>query len=64
MTLLRAIGFSTNKEILDLFGNVEEIAVTQKNISKLKGRRIALDVVTYYSEKLKGHSTLNRKKFL
>lgn len=64
MTLFRAIGFSTNKELLELFGSVEEFAVTRKNISKLKGRRLALDVVTYFSEKMKGNSTLNRKKII
>ena len=44
-TLLRAIGFSTDFEILKLFGFVDEIALSNRNIDKFYGRHIANDVV-------------------
>ena len=43
-TLLRAIGFSTDFEILKLFGFVDEIALSNKNIDKYFGKQIAADI--------------------
>jgi DNA-directed RNA polymerase subunit beta len=44
-TLLRAIGFSKDYDILNLFGYVEEVSISRKDISKYFGRQIAADVV-------------------
>ena len=40
-TLLRAIGFESDKDILDIFGLAEEIKVTKTNLKKSLGRRLA-----------------------
>jgi|YelNatPaOPRAMG01_1025707.scaffolds.fasta_scaffold04189_9 DNA-directed RNA polymerase subunit beta len=44
-TLLRALGYSSDEEILDLFGLVDKVAVQPENRSQLIGRRVAEDVV-------------------
>ena len=43
--LLRAIGFSTNEEIIDLFDLSEKIKLAVKDFPKLEGRSLAADVV-------------------
>jgi DNA-directed RNA polymerase subunit beta len=43
-TLLRALGFATDEEILNLFNLVEEIDVRKTNVDKYVGRVIASDV--------------------
>ena len=40
-TLLRAIGFDSDKDILNLFGLSEEIKATQKDLKKAVGRKLA-----------------------
>ncbi|MBE6299937.1 MAG: DNA-directed RNA polymerase subunit beta [Bacteroidales bacterium] len=40
-TLLRAIGFESDKDILDIFGLAEEIKATKTNLKKSLGRRLA-----------------------
>ncbi len=40
-TLLRAIGFETDKEIVEIFDLAEEIKVTESNLTKVIGRRLA-----------------------
>ena len=40
-TLLRAIGFETDKEIVEIFDLAEEIKVTESNLKKVIGRRLA-----------------------
>ncbi len=47
-TLLRALGFSSDKEILELFELIEDIAPEDFN-EKLIGRRIANDIVDMYT---------------
>jgi DNA-directed RNA polymerase subunit beta len=49
-TLLRAIGFGTDKEILDLFNLSEEIPATQKELKKTVGRRLAARVLRTWTE--------------
>ena len=49
-TLLRAIGFGTDKDILDLFGLSEEIEATKANLKKVVGRRLAARVLRTWTE--------------
>ncbi|MFD1143843.1 DNA-directed RNA polymerase subunit beta [Larkinella insperata] len=49
-TLLRAIGFGSDKEILDLFGLSEEIPATPANLKKIVGRRLAARVLRTWTE--------------
>jgi DNA-directed RNA polymerase subunit beta len=49
-TLLRAIGFGSDKDILDLFGLSEEITATQTNLKKAVGRRLAARVLRTWTE--------------
>ncbi|MBP3354285.1 MAG: DNA-directed RNA polymerase subunit beta [Bacteroidales bacterium] len=44
-TLLRAIGFDSDKDILDIFGLAEEIKVTKTNLKKAVGRRLAAAIL-------------------
>ncbi len=49
-TLLRAIGFSSDKEILDLFELSEEIPATPAGLKKALGRKLAARVLRTWSE--------------
>ena len=49
-TLLRSIGYGTDKEILDLFGLSEEINATEKELKKIIGRRLAARVLRTWTE--------------
>ena len=49
-TLLRAIGFDSDKTILDLFGLAEEVTVNVDNLSKCVGRRLGARVLRVWSE--------------
>ncbi|SFC49434.1 DNA-directed RNA polymerase subunit beta [Flexibacter flexilis DSM 6793] len=49
-TLLRAIGFGTDKDILDLFGLSEEVAATKANLKKSVGRKLAARVLKSWME--------------
>ncbi len=49
-TLLRAIGFGSDKQILDLFGLSEEIEVNTENLKKLAGRKLAARVLRTWTE--------------
>ena len=44
-TLLRAIGFESDKDILEIFGLAEEIKVNKTNLKKALGRRLAARVL-------------------
>ena len=44
-TLLRAIGFDSDKDIINIFGLAEEIEVTEDNIKKNLGRKLAAKVL-------------------
>lgn len=49
-TLLRAIGFESDKDILDIFHLAEEVKVTRTNLKKVVGRRLAARVVDSWIE--------------
>ena len=49
-TLLRAIGFESDKEILDIFGLAEEVKVTKTNLKKCVGKRLAARVLKTWNE--------------
>jgi len=49
-TLLRAIGFGSDKEILDLFGLSEEVPATAAGMKKAVGRRLAARVLRTWQE--------------
>ena len=44
-TLLRAIGFEKDKDILEIFVQTEEIAATRENLEKYKGQKLAARVL-------------------
>ena len=49
-TLLRAIGFETDKDILEIFGLAEEIKVTRDRLKKNAGRKLAARVLKSWVE--------------
>ena len=49
-TLLRAIGFESDKDILEIFGLAEEMKVTKTNLKKAIGRRLAARVLRTWVE--------------
>ncbi|TAE96793.1 MAG: DNA-directed RNA polymerase subunit beta, partial [Runella slithyformis] len=49
-TLLRAIGYGTDKEILDIFELSEEIQATPANLRNIVGRRLAARVLRTWTE--------------
>jgi DNA-directed RNA polymerase subunit beta len=49
-TLLRAIGYETDKDILDIFQLAEEIKVAKANLKKYLGRKLAARVVRSWIE--------------
>ena len=49
-TLLRAIGYGSDKDILDLFGLSEEVPATKSNLKKVVGRKLAARVLKTWIE--------------
>ncbi|MGL1887744.1 MAG: DNA-directed RNA polymerase subunit beta [Reichenbachiella sp.] len=49
-TLLRAIGYGSDKDILDLFGLSEEVNATKKDLKKVVGRKLAARVLRTWTE--------------
>ncbi|MCV9388985.1 DNA-directed RNA polymerase subunit beta [Reichenbachiella ulvae] len=49
-TLLRSIGYGSDKDILDLFGLSEEVEATKKALSKVVGRKLAARVLRTWTE--------------
>ena len=49
-TLLRAIGYETDKEILEIFGLADEVNVSKSGLKKLIGRRLAARVLRTWVE--------------
>ena len=49
-TLLRAIGYETDKDILDIFHLAEEVKVTRANLKKVIGKKLAARVVDSWIE--------------
>ena len=49
-TLLRSIGFETDKDILELFGMADEVKVDKKSLAKYIGKRLAARVLRTWVE--------------
>ncbi|MFY0624814.1 MAG: DNA-directed RNA polymerase subunit beta [Reichenbachiella sp.] len=49
-TLLRAIGYGSDKDILDLFGLSEEVEAEKKALKKIVGRKLAARVLRTWTE--------------
>ncbi|MCB0775643.1 MAG: DNA-directed RNA polymerase subunit beta, partial [Chitinophagaceae bacterium] len=49
-TLLRSIGYETDKDILELFGMADEVKGDKKTLSKYEGRRLAARVLRTWVE--------------
>ncbi|MDR2953829.1 MAG: DNA-directed RNA polymerase subunit beta [Prevotella sp.] len=49
-TLLRAIGFESDRDILEIFDLAEEIKVTKQNIKKALGRKLAARILRSWME--------------
>ncbi len=49
-TLLRAIGYGTDKDILDLFGLSEEVEANKNALKKVVGRKLAARVLKTWTE--------------
>lgn len=49
-TLLRAIGFETDKDILDIFDIAQEVRATKANLKKFLGQKFAARVVKSWNE--------------
>jgi DNA-directed RNA polymerase subunit beta len=49
-TLLRAIGYGTDKDILDLFGLSEEVEANKNTLKKVVGRKLAARVLRTWTE--------------
>ena len=49
-TLLRAIGYESDKDILDIFGLAEEVKVNRNNLKKAVGKQLAARVVEAWTE--------------
>lgn len=49
-TLLRAIGYDTDKSILDIFGLADEVPVTRENLENAIGRKLAARVLRSWTE--------------
>lgn len=56
-TLFRAIGYETDKEILELFGLADEIKVSRENLKKALGRKLAARVMRTWVEDFVDEST-------
>ena len=49
-TLLRAIGYNSDKDIIDIFGLADEIEATPENLKKNEGRKLAAKVLKTWFE--------------
>ncbi len=49
-TLLRAIGYETDRDILELFGLAEEVKATKTNLKKNEGKNLAARVLRSWTE--------------
>ena len=49
-TLFRAIGYETDKDILEIFGLADEIKVSKPNLKKIVGRKLAARVLKTWVE--------------
>ena len=49
-TLLRAIGYSSDKDILEIFGLAEEMKINKANLKKAIGRKLAARILRTWTE--------------
>jgi DNA-directed RNA polymerase subunit beta len=56
-TLLRAIGYSSDKDIINIFGLAEEVTVNKKNLQKNAGRKLAAKVLKTWTEDFEDEDT-------
>ena len=49
-TLLRAIGYGSDKDILEIFGLAEEVKITKSNLKKVVGRKLAARILRTWTE--------------
>ena len=56
-TLLRAIGFGSDKEIADIFNIADQVEVTDENLEKNKGRTFATKVMRTWNEDFEDEDT-------
>lgn len=49
-TLLRAVGYETDQDILEIFGLAQEVKTTKTNLKKMVGRKLAARVVRSWVE--------------
>ena len=51
-TLLRAVGFENDKDILEIFNLAEDIKVNKANLKKIIGRKLAARVLKTWDGRL------------
>ena len=56
-TLLRAIGFNSDKDIIDIFNLADEIEVSRENLEANKGRKLAAKVLKTWVEDFEDEDT-------
>ncbi len=56
-TLLRAIGFNSDKDIIDIFGLADEVPVTKEDLEANKGRKLAAKVLKTWIEDFEDEDT-------
>ena len=56
-TLLRAIGFNSDKDIIDIFGLADEIEVNEHNLKENAGRKLAAKVLKTWTEDFEDEDT-------
>ncbi len=56
-TLLRAIGFERDKDILEIFDLAEEVKVNKKNLKECVGRRLAANIIKTWIEDFNDEDT-------
>ena len=56
-TLLRAIGYNSDKDIIDIFDLADEVTVTKKNLKANAGRKLAAKVLKTWTEDFEDEDT-------
>ena len=56
-TLLRAIGFNSDKDIIDIFGLADEIEVNEQNLKENAGRKLAAKVLKTWTQDFEDEDT-------
>ncbi|MGN0202402.1 MAG: DNA-directed RNA polymerase subunit beta [Candidatus Cryptobacteroides sp.] len=56
-TLLRAIGYDSDKDIIDIFDLADEISVDEKTLNENKGRKLAAKVLKTWTEDFEDDDT-------